>query len=193
MDGGSDVVGSGRGDLLDISHNHIIALLALGRTTSGKQLHLPGGIRAVREFDSLCIYMEPVEIGPFSHEWQMPGELSLPEIGKRISASKAKRPRAGEGIVIYSPSARVVVRNRRPGDRYRFSAKSPEKSLKKLFLERKIPISTRDRLIIVESDGRLLWIEGFPPAVEAADPITDSEGYEITVSSETFGPSRHSK
>jgi tRNA(Ile)-lysidine synthase len=182
-----------KGNLLNISQNHVIALLDLGRTTSGKQLHLPEGLRVVKEFGSLNLYQSGRQVPLFSHEFQMPGELDLPEIGKRISARTAGYPVAKGKTVIYPASNRVVIRNRRPGDRYRLSSRSPEKSLKKLFLERKIPISTRDRLIVIESSNRILWIEGFPPMVEASDPRIDPEGFEITVTSETFGLSGHSK
>jgi tRNA(Ile)-lysidine synthetase-like protein len=80
----------------------------------------------------------------------------------------------------------VTVRNRRPGDRLFSRAGSRGKTLKKLFLERKVPISARDRLIIVEAQGNILWIEGFPVIPKFIPGETEAEGFEIDVISETF-------
>jgi hypothetical protein len=40
--------------------------------------------------------------------------------------------------------------------------KSGEKKLKELFQKDRIPKSRRDRLVVVEGDNEIIWVEGFP-------------------------------
>jgi len=182
-----------KGDLLDISQSHILAVLNLCRGTSGRQTHLPGGIRVGREFDSLRIHKTTEEVVRFEHRLKLPGRLHLPEIQKTVFVRKVSVG-ANQGKSLLSTRIdSVTVRNRRPGDRFIYSGKSSEIGLKELFLRNRVPISTRDRLVMFESGGKLVWVEGFPvnPLVEKSE--LDQEGFEIEVISETFGPSRPSK
>lgn len=54
-----------------------------------------------------------------------------------------------------------TFRNRRPGDRYTPRFRNLSKSLKNLFNEAAIPEEKRDDLLILEQDGRIVWLEGF--------------------------------
>jgi tRNA(Ile)-lysidine synthase len=181
-----------KGDLLDISHSHIQAMLAMVGGTSGKQLHLPGNIRIVREFDHLRIGKGSAEITKFEYELQPPGYLRVTELEKAVCIRKVKTVEARRGDLLSTRFKRIVVRNRRPGDRYLISTEK-EKTLKRLFLENRVPISRRDRLVLLESEENLIWVEGFPvnPTARAGD--SDSEGFEIEVTDETFGPGKPSK
>lgn len=58
-------------------------------------------------------------------------------------------------------SQTLIVRTRRAGDRFSPAGRGVSKSLKKLFSEGRIPVQTRDRLIVLESGGELLWVEKF--------------------------------
>jgi hypothetical protein len=60
-------------------------------------------------------------------------------------------------------------------------------------LERTVPISARDRLIIVEAEGTILWIEGFPVIPKFIPGETEAEGFEIDVINETFQGNQSSK
>lgn len=61
-------------------------------------------------------------------------------------------------------------RNRREGDSFIPQGRKITKTLKKLFNEAKVPPSRRDTLLLLESGGKILWIEGFGAA----------EGYGVT-------------
>ncbi len=182
-----------KGDLLDITQNHILALLDLSSGTSGRQIDLPGGVNVSREFDSLWIRPRGRKVAAFRYDFRLPGELYLPEVRKKVFARRVSVGNS-QGKELLSPCLKqVFVRNRRPGDRYLTTTRSSEKGLKRLFLERRVPISARDRLVMFESEGKLIWIEGFPlnPAAKVGD--LDLEGFEIEVASETFGPVEPSK
>ena len=53
----------------------------------------------------------------------------------------------------------AVIRTRREGDRFRPAGRGVGKSLKKLFNELHIPAAVRDRLLVLEVNGEIAWIE----------------------------------
>lgn len=57
-----------------------------------------------------------------------------------------------------------IVRNRRPGDRFRPPKRGVSKTLKSLFEERNIPPERRNSITILEKDGQIAWMEGFGPS-----------------------------
>ena len=57
-------------------------------------------------------------------------------------------------------SANVILRNRRDGDEYQLPNR-PTKSFKKLFNENKIPVSERDRMLILSDNNDIIWTEFF--------------------------------
>lgn len=57
-----------------------------------------------------------------------------------------------------------IVRNRRPGDRFRPPKRGVSKTLKSLFEEHHIPVSRRNSITILEKDGQIAWMEGFGPS-----------------------------
>lgn len=56
-------------------------------------------------------------------------------------------------------SQTLTVRTRRAGDRFSPAGRGISKSLKKLFSEERVPVPARDRLVVLESGGELLWVE----------------------------------
>lgn len=62
----------------------------------------------------------------------------------------------------------AVVRQRRTGDRVRFVGQTVTKSIKKLLIDRKIPLAARQRLVILADKEGPLWVEGFGPAQRGA-------------------------
>ena len=69
----------------------------------------------------------------------------------------------------------AVIRTRRGGDRFRLRKRGVSKSLKKLFNELRIPEAVRDRLLLLEVNGEILWIESIGTA-EGAEEL----GVQIT-------------
>lgn len=57
-----------------------------------------------------------------------------------------------------------IVRNRRPGDRFRVPGRKISKTLKALFQERGIPKEQRSAVTVVECSGKIAWLEGFGPS-----------------------------
>ncbi len=163
----------------DFSQRHVEAILDLAVGTSGRSASLPGGYVAVREFDELRLRLE-TSVEPVCVEFEAPGDVVVPTLGKSVRIETAE---GGEGA-IWMPSNRVRVRNRRPGDRYRVHPGAPLKKLKKLFLEQRVPVSERDRLLVFECGGRIVWIEGFPRPAGGGSEGGGAGWFRVTV--ETF-------
>ena len=83
------------------------------------------------------------------HVLNCPGQTEIPELGMVVTCRKpADDP---EGMLLHLYGA-PVLRSRREGDRITLSGGT--KSLKKLFIDRKIPAADRDRIpVITDSQG----------------------------------------
>jgi tRNA(Ile)-lysidine synthetase-like protein len=58
----------------------------------------------------------------------------------------------------------ILLRPWQPGDRYK-PINAPQKSLKKLFSEKKIPEPIRHQLpVLCDAQGNIFWVPGLPPA-----------------------------
>jgi len=186
-----------KGDLRDINLRHVEDVLELSRILSGKEIHLPGGLRVQREFEDLRFTLESPP-DPFSYPLKVPGEIYIKEVCKGVAARRArgeegKKEREGEqepSVWIMWSGDSLTVRNRRPGDVYRTSLKSGEKKLKELFQKDRIPKSQRDRLVVVEGDSEIIWVEGFPVQPKYRASPGTAQALEIRLRRETSGGER---
>ena len=102
---------------------------------------------------------------PFTYSFLMPGEIELPELGLRLRIGRAPvEPWMFRGdprrAALVGNAARATVRSRRPGDRLRPLGAAGARKLKELLIDRRVPVSERDRLPLLELDGRLAWVPG---------------------------------
>ena len=169
-----------KGNLLEIGQNHVDEILKLCGKQSGREVHLPGNILVAREFDCLR-FGERKKAQPFSYELAVPGEIDIPEIRKRVALRSPGPEASKRGAMLQLRGSSVRVRSRLPGDRYQLPGESDRK-LKEILIERRIPRSARDSLVLIEADGRLAWVEGVPaerpPEQQSPPPHT----YEVKVS-----------
>lgn len=55
----------------------------------------------------------------------------------------------------------LILRSRKDGDKFTFSKRRVTKTVKKLFNEDKIPPEVRNRMVILDSDGEVVWLHGY--------------------------------
>lgn len=55
----------------------------------------------------------------------------------------------------------LVLRSRKDGDKFTFSKRRVTKTVKKLFNEDKIPPEVRNKMVILDSDGEVVWLRGY--------------------------------
>jgi len=143
-----------------------------------------------REFDRLRFGAEK-RIPQFEYKLTIPGDVYIKEARKRIVVRKASRAKADQ-VNSKALSRRVVlsfqdcclgVRNRRAGDRYRVGKRY--RKLKEILIEKKIPRSRRDELLVLHDGEKIIWVEGLPPnpdfQVAPQTPVI-----EIEIQDETF-------
>jgi len=106
---------------------------------------------------------------------EIPGTVGLPEAGGRIVATGplpvADAPEASPARAVFDGAlldSRLLVRNRRPGDRLRPRGLGGRtKKLQDLLVDRKVPRAERDRVpLVLDAQGRILWIARHVPAEE---------------------------
>lgn len=107
----------------------------------------PGGITVARNYDRLEVRRETEELPAV--ELPVPGTVRWGDY--RITAAPE-----GEGMSIY-PSGPITVRSRQAGDSIRLSGGT--KSLKKLFIDRKIPAAQRSRIPVLCDEEGILAVE----------------------------------
>ena len=136
----------------------------------------------------------PPATGPaFEYPLAVPGEVMVPEAGVRIEAGYREAPAAAQGgsavavgggpptaleedkallrssglAVLQASAVRApfIVRNRRPGDRFRPFGAPGSRKLQDLFVDRKIPRAERDRVpVVVDAEGLIVWVAGLATA-----------------------------
>jgi tRNA(Ile)-lysidine synthase len=150
------------------------ALKFITDAPSGREMHLPGGVRISTEFTRARIGSGSAAADdvPLSIESLEPGEGLDGEVvvggrryrvGGRLVADPSEVPRPGSGwaarIEVEPAQFPLLLRGRRPGDRVRTPTGS--RSVKRLMIDRRVPLSERTRRpILVDGSGAVLWIAG---------------------------------
>ena len=110
--------------------------------------NFPGNITLERCYGVL--QKQAADAAPESTQISCPGITELPQWGVKITCTPAEK-----GL---RPVGNVVVRSRRPGDEMRLPGGT--KSLKKLFIEKKIPSSQRDLMPVLADEKGVLAVYG---------------------------------
>ena len=106
---------------------------------------------------------------------EVPGTVALPEAGGRIVATgplpveEAPPPTPVRAVFDGAlAGAKLVVRNRRPGDRLRpRGLAGRSKKLQDVLVDRKVPRQERDDVpLVLDTEGRILWVARHVPAEE---------------------------
>ena len=115
----------------------------------------PGGITIGREYDRLIRL--PQEEAPETAELAL-GSQKLPQWKMEIHVSQAQSLEQGKTVFTVQPEGKIVVRSRLPGDRIRLPGGS--KTLKKLFIDEKIPAWERPFLPVLADEKGVLAVVG---------------------------------
>jgi tRNA(Ile)-lysidine synthase len=115
----------------------------------------------------------------FQYPLSIPGEVALPEVACVVSAeTSATVPGAMLGSSREAAVRRdlcgrsLVVRNRRPGDRFHPIGLGGGKKLQDYFVDRKVARHDRDGVpIVVDTTGRIVWVAGY--GIDEAFRVTD--------------------
>lgn len=148
-------------DLHDISYDHVENVLSLVNKESGKIIELPNGLRASREHNSIYFY----KVGhknDFCYSIEIGKEYNFNEIGLGVLITENKYYENGKNICTIplnydNINKNLLVRGRRTGDK--ISLYNGSKTIKKLFIDEKVPLSKRDTIPLLVQDSDVIWIK----------------------------------
>jgi tRNA(Ile)-lysidine synthase len=116
----------------------------------------PGGVTVGRVYDRLTVAKEDAPLEKIFLE--CPGMLEIPQLGMKVYCTPASQIANTANIFTVQPTGKLVVRSRETGDEIRLSVGT--KSLKKLFIDKKIPAEERNRIPVLADDEGILGVYG---------------------------------
>jgi tRNA(Ile)-lysidine synthase len=139
--------------------------LACADAPSGS-LALPGNMRARRDYGRM-IFEHKTDLPEAFEPFRLEDGLSRTAAGYYIEAKREKnRDFVDNSLNTFYIKYDIIkngvfVRPRREGDRFRLSKRGVSKSLKKLFIEAKIPVSLRTNVPVLSSGEDIVAVAGF--------------------------------
>ncbi|NLP17326.1 MAG: tRNA lysidine(34) synthetase TilS [Clostridiales bacterium] len=181
------ILGNLAGKLKDIEANHVDAVLALGRKQVGKRINLPYGIVAVKKYDIVRIYIGKDNINvnhkPIGEkDIIIPGRTHMEESGIYIDSEilnyKNNESFPKNSCMKWFDYDKIEntlkLRTRRPGDFIQIDSHGGRKKLKDYFIDLKIPVEERDRLLLVADGKHIVWILGYGNRISEKYKIRDT-------------------
>lgn len=143
--------------------SHILAVENLLRASNpSARVDLPGNVTIGRVYDRL----ERIEKGKAVEQGILPcpGEAIFGSY--RLSCFPAKEIRNGANVFTVVPRGTIVVRSRREGDSIRLPGGA--KTVKKIFIDRKIPATERDSIPVLCDDAGIFCVYSIGTSRERA-------------------------
>lgn len=122
----------------------------------------PGGVTLSRQYGRLTANPTGEAFTPVT--LTCPGSAEM--AGIRITCEPARELAQSENLLTVCPVGKISIRPRQTGDKIRLSGGS--KSLKKLFIDRKIPAANRERIPVVCDETGILGVYSIGVNLERA-------------------------
>ncbi len=157
--------------LKGLSSRHISSLRRLASGETGASINLPGSLKASLTYNTILIIRETGKPLAFTPVFlPVPGRVNLPALGLSMKAEILDREKAPwppdpkkEALLDYDTireATRLLLRRRRPGDKFRPLGLTGSKKLKDYLIDKKIPRANRDNLPLVMIGGDIIWATG---------------------------------
>ncbi|MCL2416261.1 MAG: tRNA lysidine(34) synthetase TilS, partial [Defluviitaleaceae bacterium] len=172
----ASVAGYGNANIKDINFDHIESILSLISKQSGKTIHLPHGLQAVREYGFIKFFekSQKTEKLNFSRILKPYSPIYIEQckkwfyLGKKEYYSTITDKNSDiKPCVVTLDYGKIegvgglVIRTRLPGDVLYFK-KMGTKKIKDFFIDSKIPRKIREQAVFVACESRIvLMIDGF--------------------------------
>ena len=116
----------------------------------------PGGVTICRNYGKLEVAncLPPLE----AVELVCPGVTKIPELGLKVRCEIGGHYPQSESCFTLSPVGKMALRSRLPGDEIRLWGGT--RSLKKLFIDKKIPAARRERIPVIADEKGVLGVYG---------------------------------
>lgn len=150
----------------EAEHIKLAQALVFSEKPSARAM-FPGGIVLRRCYDTLQIDREQQPLGEVL--LACPGITDIPELGISVECSRAE-DLCNDGMSFtVDIHGDLILRPRCAGDQIRLHGGT--KSLKKLFIDRKIPAHERDRIPVLADDRGIVGVYGIGADVDRVAPV----------------------
>ncbi len=148
--------------LTDLAFEQVESVLALPRMRPGHQVQLPGGLVAVRRYDTL-VFKSDRPVGSFCYPLTIPGKCHIEALNKTICIEPCKSGfESSVTLRLERIPGDLAVRNRLPGDVF-CTRSGRRRKLKKVLNDERIPHDLRDGLILLATTDAIIWVEKLWP------------------------------
>ena len=145
------------------------------------QANLPGGLMIARCYDRLQVVTPVTKIE--RQVLQVPSSVPVFDTDTILHITCAEKISDRETCFSVKPCGSLVLRNRESGDAMRLSGGT--KTLKKMFIDKKIPAIDRGSIPVLADDAGVLWVMGFGPNLDRL--ATDLPATEIRFEKKEIG------
>lgn len=171
------------GDVKDFEFRHTAMLVDfIKNSTAGSVIDLPKNLQGEKQYDCFYISLKNFrENGDYLYELFVPGRVEIKEA--EVSIQAWVKPRRGLMIIRTNPliaqldydkiKGNLIVRNRRPGDRF-IPLGGHLKKLQDFFTDEKVPKKERDKVPLVTAGGNIIWVGGM--RIDDRFKITEDTG-----------------
>lgn len=152
------------GHTRNLNFQHISDIVLLLERTTGS-VDLPCGVKIWSEYDRLMFSQHKKnEAGFKPAQLEIPGSVMLASGSTIVAESVGAVPRKPDQTTAFLDAGKIesplIVRSRRPGDRFVPVGMTAEKKIQDFFVDEKVPLRRRDAVPIVESKEGIVWIAG---------------------------------
>jgi tRNA(Ile)-lysidine synthase len=157
------------------NYNNILNILNSRKTAVNNSVKEYLNVRV--EGNELCLSKNKycAEEGPVLNETEIkvPGETELVDMNCRVTTEireikrgfleefKRNKTNYEEAVDFDKLSMPLMIRTRRPGDRFWPLGSRGVKKIKDFFIDNKVPVMERDTVPIVTMNGQPIWVVGF--------------------------------
>ena len=194
-------IGAVKGDLEGVHMRHVDDMTRLLGGPAGRAIDLPGGLRFHVGYDEAIVARADADLCPLprlegEHPLAVPGETSAGNwtVDARLvdnpGADALRDAGDGRGEAFEKPVARLspraisgglVLRARRPGDRFHPLGAPGSKKLKDFMVDAKVPAAWRDRVPLLVTPRGIAWVAGWRIAESCRATPGDRQVLEISL------------
>lgn len=156
-----------KGNTVNIENKHIdYAVELLYNKNTGKSIDLTDEIVISISYGDLVITKSVEKVSNFEYNINIGNKIFIKEIGKTIILNiedvQNYVKKEHEFFVDYDKiNGTIKVRNRKNSDYMIPFGMSGKKKLKDIFIDNKIPLNDRSKLLILEDDDKIFWLENY--------------------------------
>ena len=155
------------------------------------KINLPKGIIADKKSNYLYITRKEIKSSLVEYEVEIPinkviilEELGIKIEAHRISKEKSKMFSTGansKSFDVDKISGKLVIRNRRNGDKIKPLGLGGTKKIKDILIDSKVPLENRNNIPIICDDEKILWLVGHCISEEAKISESTEEVIRISI------------